>query len=198
MNFDYNLEIYINCFFSLYILSSAQLFSREPTATTKTLHQSWKKNELHYWKTGLTCRPTLVISRMWVWYNLISRRIPRRKKTTTREDGSTEYILQFIYHFSSLISFDFDDRRLNVNILLESLAGMKNTLITYIQKNRRQQISRFLKLLTSGRSRNLQLLRRITIITKFLLSYIKTVSWYFLDCVKTHCYCCLFILALDL
>ncbi|CAG7894158.1 unnamed protein product [Brassica rapa] len=43
---------------------------------------------------------------------------------------------------------------------------MKNTLITYIQKNRRQQISRFLKLLTSGRSRNLQLLRRITIITK--------------------------------
>ncbi|CAF2160453.1 unnamed protein product [Brassica napus] len=56
------------------------------------------------------------------------------------------------------------------------LQSMKNTLITYIQKNRRQQISRFLKLLTSGRSRNLQLLRRITIITKFLLSYIKTVS----------------------
>lgn len=26
-----------------------------------------------------------------MWYNLISRRIPRRKKTTTREDGSTEY-----------------------------------------------------------------------------------------------------------
>ncbi|CAN7017407.1 unnamed protein product [Brassica rapa subsp. trilocularis] len=56
------------------------------------------------------------------------------------------------------------------------LQSMKNTLITYIQKNHRQQISRFLKLLTSGRSRNLQLLRRITIITKFLLSYIKTVS----------------------
>ncbi|KAG5388576.1 hypothetical protein IGI04_030117 [Brassica rapa subsp. trilocularis] len=55
------------------------------------------------------------------------------------------------------------------------LQSMKNTLITYIQKNHRQQISRFLKLLTSGRSRNLQLLRRITIITKFLLSYIKTV-----------------------
>ncbi|CAN6881487.1 unnamed protein product, partial [Brassica oleracea] len=48
--------------------------------------------------------------------------------------------------------------------------------ITYIQKNHRQQISRFLKLLTSGRSRSLQLLRRIAIITKFLLSYIKNVS----------------------
>ncbi|KAH0923470.1 LOW QUALITY PROTEIN: hypothetical protein HID58_023488 [Brassica napus] len=56
------------------------------------------------------------------YYKDSAPEIPRRKKTTTREDGSTEYILQFIYHFSSLISFDFDDRRLNVNILLESLA----------------------------------------------------------------------------
>ncbi|CAF1928082.1 unnamed protein product [Brassica oleracea] len=56
------------------------------------------------------------------------------------------------------------------------LQSMKGTLITYIQKNHRQQISRFLKLLTSGRSRSLQLLRRIAIITKFLLSYIKNVS----------------------
>ena len=117
---------------------------------------------------------------MWVWYNLSSRRSSGKEiKPITRDDGSTEYVFQYIYHFSSLISFDFDDRRLIVNILLESFAGMKGTLITYIQKNHRQQISRFLKLLTSGRSRSLQLLRRIAIITKFLLSYIKNVSWCF-------------------
>ena len=98
--------------------------------------------------------------------SVVQSKLPKKlkkRKPITREDGSTEYVLhtyiisQFLYLWILIIE------GLNVNILLEYLAGMKNTLIIYTQKNHRQQILRFLKLLTSGRSRSLHLLKRITI-----------------------------------